>query len=118
MTTSPDMSLQPPESPDKIEVEVAYARPDKQKIIALSVARGTTALEAAELSGICGEFPEIDLGQAKLGLFGKHFGTKGMKPAEQYALREHDRVEIYRPLIADPKEVRRRRAEKAKKQKS
>lgn len=113
---SPVKSRQSPGTPDKIEVEVAYARPDKQKIIALSVAPGTTALQAAELSGICSEFPEIDLAQAKLGLFGKHFGTKGMKPADQYPLRRHDRVEIYRPLIADPKEVRRRRAEQAKKQ--
>ncbi|MEX1031914.1 MAG: RnfH family protein [Cellvibrionaceae bacterium] len=99
---------------EKIEVEVAFARPDKQKIITLTVAAGTTALEAAAASGITQEFPEIDLATAKLGLFGKHFGTKGVKPADQYVLREHDRVEIYRPLIADPKEVRRRRAEKAK----
>jgi putative ubiquitin-RnfH superfamily antitoxin RatB of RatAB toxin-antitoxin module len=97
-----------------IEVEVAYARPDKQKIIALSVAPGTTALQAAEFSGITGEFPEIDLATAKLGLFGKHFGTKGMKSADEYVLQRWDRVEIYRPLIADPKEVRRKRAEKAK----
>jgi uncharacterized protein len=97
-----------------IEVEVAFARPDKQKIITLTVALGTTALQAAEASGITREFPEIDLSTAKLGLFGKHFGTKGMKPADQYLLKARDRVEIYRPLIADPKEVRRRRAEKAK----
>lgn len=99
---------------DSIQVEVAYARPDKQRIIALQVASGTTALEAAQLSGIVDEFPEIDLAEAKMGLFGKHFGTKGMKPADQYRVQERDRVEIYRPLIADPKEVRRRRAEKAK----
>src|SRR5690606_14932463 len=97
-----------------ILVEVAYARPDKQKIIALSVAPGTTALQAAQASGIVEEFPEIDLASAKMGLFGKHFGTRGLKPADEYILRAHDRVEIYRPLIADPKEVRRRRAEKAK----
>lgn len=101
-----------------IEVEVAYARPDKQKIIALDVSPGTTALQAAEMSGIAQEFPEIDLATAKLGLFGKHFGTKGLKPADQYELNERDRVEIYRPLIADPKEVRRRRAEKAGQEKS
>lgn len=100
-----------------IEVEVAYARPDKQKIITLSVAPGTTASEAVSLSGITKEFPEIDLGTAKLGLFGKHFGTKGIKAADEYVLQHWDRVEIYRPLIADPKEVRRRRAEKAKAEK-
>jgi putative ubiquitin-RnfH superfamily antitoxin RatB of RatAB toxin-antitoxin module len=102
---------------NRIEVEVAYARPDKQKIIVLSVTAGTTALQAAELSGITDEFPEIDLGTAKLGLFGKHFGTKGIKPADEYVLQARDRVEIYRPLIADPKEVRRKRAEKAKAEK-
>lgn len=97
-----------------IDVEVAYARPDKQKIIALQVPEGTTALVAAELSGIVSEFPEIDLANAKMGLFSKHFGTRGLKPADEYILKARDRVEIYRPLIADPKEVRRRRAEKAR----
>lgn len=101
----------------KIEVEVAYARPDRQKIISLEVSPGTTALEAAKLSGITEEFPEIELATAKLGLFGRHFGTRGIKPAHEYVLKERDRVEIYRPLIADPKEVRRRRAEKARREK-
>lgn len=102
---------------DSIEVEVAYARPDKQKIICLRVPQGTTALQAAQLSGIVDEFPEIDLATAKMGLFSKHFGTRGLKPADEYVLKPRDRVEIYRPLIADPKEVRRRRAEQARKEK-
>lgn len=103
---------------DSIPVEVAYAKPDKQKIISLHVRPGTTALEAAEISGITLEFPELDLAEAKMGLFGKVFGSKGLAPASEYELQAKDRVEIYRPLLIDPKEVRRRRAEKAKQAKA
>lgn len=95
-------------------MEVAYARPDKQKIIAVQVVPGTTALEAVQMSGIVNEFPEIDPATAKMGLFSKHFGARGLPPADEYVLKPRDRVEIYRPLIADPKEIRRRRAEKAR----
>lgn len=102
---------------ESFEVEVAYATPEKQKIISLSVRPGTTALQAAETSGIVTEFPDIDLATVKMGLFGKVFGSKGLKPAAEYELQPRDRVEIYRPLIADPKEVRRKRAEKAKQKK-
>lgn len=101
-----------------IEVEVAYARPDKQKIIALQVPAGTTALQAVSMSGIVEEFPEIDLATAKMGLFSKLFGTRGLKPADEYVLKARDRVEIYRPLIADPKEIRRRRAEQARQERA
>ena len=94
----------------KITVEVAYAKSSEQKIIALQVKEGTTVLEAARESGIIDSFPEIDLSQAKLGIFGKVV----LKPEEQ-VLKEGERVEIYRPLIADPKEVRKRRAEQARK---
>ena len=97
-----------------IEVEVAYARPDKQKIIKIKVPAGTTAMEMVELSGIVREFPEIDLASAKLGLFGKHLGTKGLAGPDDYILQPRDRIEIYRPLLIDPKEVRRRRAAKKK----
>lgn len=90
-----------------IEIEVTYARRERQQIITLTVAAGTTARQAVELSGIAGQFPEIDLANLQLGVFGK-----AVKP--DAVLREHDRVEIYRPLIADPKEVRRRRAEAGK----
>ena len=93
----------------EITVEVAYARAGQQKIISLSVPEGTTLTKAVELSGICGYFPEIDLEAAKLGIFGKAV----LRPAEQ-ELKHGERVEIYRPLIADPKEVRKKRAEKAK----
>ncbi|GAB1264283.1 RnfH family protein [Aurantivibrio infirmus] len=99
---------------EKIPVEIAYATPEKQKIISMLVVPGTTAKHAAEMSGITIEFPEIDFETVKLGLFGKQFGAKGLKSAEEYELQAKDRVEIYRPLIADPKEIRRKRAEKAK----
>ncbi|BFM14222.1 RnfH family protein [Maricurvus nonylphenolicus] len=99
---------------EMITVEVAYALPDKQKIIELLVKPGTTALQAVKQSGIDKEFPEIDVENAKMGIFGQALGTKGLKKAHEHELQSGDRVEIYRPLISDPKEVRRKRAEKAK----
>jgi len=92
---------------ETIEVEVAYARPEKQLIVALSVPDGTTALEAVRLSRLAEQFPELDLDDLKLGIF-----SKAVK--SDTVLRARDRVEVYRPLIADPKEVRRRRAESGK----
>tara|TARA_B100000446_G_scaffold40601_1_gene36208 strand:+ start:2084 stop:2407 length:324 start_codon:yes stop_codon:yes gene_type:complete len=100
---------------ETITVEVAYALPLKQKIVELLVEPGTTALQAAERSGLAKEFPEIDLDSAKMGIFGQALGTKGLKKAHEHELQAGDRVEIYRPLIADPKEVRRKRAAKAAK---
>lgn len=99
---------------EMINVEVAYALPHRQKIIALLVEPETTAVEAVRRSGIVKVFPEIDIETAKMGLFGQSLGTKGLKPAAEYHLKAGDRIEIYRPLVADPKEARRRRAEKAK----
>lgn len=90
-----------------IEVEVAYATPTRQKIIRLTVAIGSTALQAVHASNIQADFPEIDLTQLSLGIF-----SKAIKP--DTLLREYDRVEIYRPLLADPKTVRRQRAEENK----
>lgn len=90
-----------------LQLEVAYARPERQLIVKLSLPAGTTAHEAVLQSGIAGEFPDIDLTRLQLGVFGKAV------PAE-HVLRDRDRVEIYRPLQADPKEVRRRRAEAGK----
>lgn len=86
-----------------ILVEVAYALPQQQLIIQLKLPEGTTAEQAVQRSGILQKFPEIDLAQNKLGIFGKLVKS-------DTALRERDRVEIYRALIADPKEVRRQRA--------
>ena len=92
----------------KILVEVAYAKEEEQIIIPLNVDAGTTLEQAIQLSGILEQFPEIDLAKNKTGIFGK------IAKADT-ELREMDRVEIYRPLIADPKESRRKRAEKKEK---
>lgn len=93
----------------RIKVEVAYALPTLQKVLTVEVEEGTSLLDAARRSGITKFFPEIDLDNARLGIFGKLVP----KPAMQ-AVKPGDRIEIYRPLIADPKEVRKRRAEQAK----
>lgn len=92
---------------DKIDIEVVYALPAKQTLLKQQVAAGTTVLEAVRVSGILEKHPEIDIATTKLGIFGKL-----VKP--DTVLREKDRIEIYRPLIADPKEVRRKRAEEGK----
>ena len=94
---------------NKIQVEVAYAKLDEQVIIPLDVDAGTTLEQAIQQSGILELYPEIDLTKNKTGIFGK------IAKADT-ELREMDRVEIYRPLIADPKESRRKRAEKKEKQ--
>jgi putative ubiquitin-RnfH superfamily antitoxin RatB of RatAB toxin-antitoxin module len=98
------------ENADLIEVEVAYAKPEEQLIIKLDVAAGTTLQQAIEQSGILDRFPEIDPNQLKAGVFGK------LKKLNQ-SLRDGDRVEIYRPLIADPKQVRKQRAAAGKRMK-
>jgi len=90
---------------EKCFIEVAYALPEEQVLITLDVEQGTTVEQAVKLSGVLEKFPDIDLTKNKLGIFGK--STKG-----DQVLRDKDRVEIYRPLIADPKESRRKRAEK------
>lgn len=87
----------------QILVEVAYAEPDRQRIISLMVENGATAEQAIIRSGILTEFPQIDLGTNKIGIFGKAASL-------QSPLRARDRVEIYRPLLADPKAIRRKRA--------
>ena len=102
---------------EPISVEVAYALPERQKIIEVLVEPGTTAYVAVCQSKIADFFPGLDIETAKMGLFGQAFGTKGLKPVKEHVLQEGDRVEIYRPLKSDPKEVRRKRAEKAKAEK-
>jgi putative ubiquitin-RnfH superfamily antitoxin RatB of RatAB toxin-antitoxin module len=91
-----------------IEVEVAYALPDRQKIYVLMVAQGTTALEAARRSSVIDDFGVINLDTSKMGVFGQ-----SIRMPDKYELQNGDRVEIYRPLVVDPKEVRRKRAAKA-----
>jgi len=101
-----------------IIVEVAYALPEKQVLKQLTVAEGTSALEAVKQSGILALFPEIDIENTTMGIFSQVLGTKGLEAPQSYILKARDRVELYRPLIADPKEVRRRRAEESKAQKA
>ena len=88
-------------------VEVAYALPQKQAIIEVEVPIGATALEAVQQSGIIKQFEDIDIDNAKMGVFGKVVSPKQV-------LQAGERVEIYRPLQADPKEVRKERAARAK----
>lgn len=88
---------------NKIEVEVVYASPSKQLLITCQVKLGSTIQQAIELSGILSQFPEIDLSQQKVGIFGKQRKLTDLVQAG-------DRIEIYRPLIIDPKKARRNRA--------
>lgn len=97
-----------------LEVEVVYASADRQRLIGLRVPIGTTALEAVRRSGILQEFPEIDIGKASFGIFSKLLDGRGNPTAAEYLLQPRDRVEIYRPLLIDPKQARLRRAARAK----
>ena len=93
-----------------ISIEVAYALPDEQIILDVDIEPTDTVEEAIRKSGILDRFADIDLSTSKVGIFGKL--TKLDK-----TLKERDRIEIYRPLIADPKEVRKKRAAEGKRMK-
>lgn len=93
--------------PATIRVEIAYARPDEQAIVPIEVPEGTTLEQVILRSRIQERFPEIQLQTAKVGVFGKLSKLSA-------AVRAGDRVEIYRPLLADPKEVRKKRAAEGK----
>ena len=90
-------------SAESIRVEVVLAMPEQQELVVLTVEPGLTVAGAIALSGLSGKFEGFELDLAKVGIFGK-------KASPDQVLRDGDRVEIYRPLIADPKEVRRQRA--------
>ena len=92
---------------DKITIEVVYALTHEQTLLKQQLPPGATVADAIHACGILAKHPEIDLAKNKFGIFGKL--TKA-----DAVLRDKDRVEIYRPLIADPKEVRRQRAEEGK----
>lgn len=94
-------------SGEHVDVQVVFALPQRQEIVALELPTGTTAAQAVEASGLLQRYPDLSLARNKLGIFGKL--AKG-----DTVLRQGDRVEIYRPLIADPKEVRRQRAAEGK----
>ncbi|MBC3949202.1 RnfH family protein [Pseudomonas folii] len=91
-----------------ITVELVHAGVDRQLLRAVEVPAGATVQQALLLSGVGGEFPELDLEHCPVGIFGKVVG-------HERVLEHGDRIEIYRPLLADPKEVRRLRAAKAAK---
>ena len=90
-----------------IDVEVVYARPERQELIHLTLPAGATLQQALEASCLPQKHPEVDPIKGKFGIFGKL-----AKP--DMVLRDRDRIEIYRPLIADPKEVRKQRAAEGK----
>lgn len=95
---------------DQIEIEVVYGLANKQKLVSLSIAQGTTVREGALLSGLDNEFPGLDIAESKLGIFGK-----AVRSPDTELLKAGDRIEIYRPLLIDPKAARANRAAKAAK---
>jgi len=94
-------------NPRRLHVEVVYALREEQLLVALEVEEGTSAREAIERSGILQRYPGMRLARGHIGIFGKAVDPDA-------PLHDGDRVEIYRPLIADPKQVRRARAERRK----
>ncbi|RAS38992.1 RnfH family protein [Paraburkholderia bryophila] len=92
----------------RLSIEVCYALPDQQTLIAVDLPEGATLQQALDASGILRRFPRIDLSTQKVGVFGKI-------KALDAVLTDHDRVEIYRPLLVDPKLSRQRRVEKTRK---
>ena len=89
-----------------MEVEVVYALPDKQTVVTLAVPSGTTLMQAVVRSGILATYPEIDSATMTVGIFGRRAGFETV-------LKERDRIEIYRPLAADPKRARIKRARRS-----
>ncbi len=92
----------------RLSIEVCYALAGEQTLIAVELPEGATLQQALDASGILQRYPQIDLGTQKVGVFGK------LKPLDA-VLADHDRVEIYRPLLVDPKLSRQRRVEKTRK---
>ena len=90
-----------------MKIDVVYALPDRVELVKLDLVEGSTLLQALERSGLLQKYPEIDVRKNKFGIY-----AKLTKP--EAVLRDKDRVEIYRPLIADPKEVRKQRAAEGK----
>ncbi|KAB2837415.1 MAG: RnfH family protein [Burkholderiales bacterium] len=90
-----------------LNIQIAFALPSETTLIDLSVSAGSTVREAIERSGILARHPEIDLTSNKVGVFGKLVKLDTI-------LHDRDRIEIYRPLLADPKEIRRQRAAEGK----
>ncbi len=96
------------EKHESFEVEVAYAKPEVQVILTVEAEEGMSIRQVIERSGVLEQFPEIDLDKGKVGIFSKLSKLDA-------TVRARDRIEIYRPLIADPKAVRKQRAAEGKK---
>lgn len=96
-----------------IRVEVAYALPDRQILIPLQLDAGTTAMQAVELSGIVEEVEGLDLTTVSMGIYSRLLDGRSSPVPQDYVLRDHDRVELYRPLQLDPKQARLLRAARA-----
>ncbi|MDG3087293.1 RnfH family protein [Vibrio hannami] len=92
---------------DMIHVEVVYALPHEQRVLTQVVDKNSTVEEIINQSGVLDMYPEIDLSKNKVGIFSRNVRLDAK-------VRDKDRIEIYRPLLADPKEIRRKRAEQAK----
>jgi uncharacterized protein len=92
---------------EMIQVEVVYALPHEQRVFTLMINDNLTVKQIIEQSGVLAVYPEIDLADNKVGVFSRNVKLDA-------TVRDHDRIEIYRPLLADPKEIRRKRAEQAK----
>ncbi|MCL9783958.1 RnfH family protein [Vibrio sp. S4M6] len=90
-----------------IHVEVVYALPHEQRVLNLAVSSEMTVKEIIEHSGVLEQYPQIDLDKNKVGVFSRNISLDA-------TVNDKDRIEIYRPLLADPKEIRRKRAEQAK----
>ncbi|MGO1298091.1 MAG: RnfH family protein [Vibrio sp.] len=91
-----------------IHVEVVYALPHEQRVINVMAKQDMTAEQIIEQSGVLAMYPEIDLDKNSIGVFSRNIKRDS-------TVRDGDRIEIYRPLLADPKDIRRKRAEQAKK---
>ncbi|TDF80450.1 RnfH family protein [Pseudomonas sp. H9] len=90
-----------------LQVEVVYATAEQQWLLVVEVAPGTTVREAVRVSGIAEQVPGLDIEACPLGIFGKV-----VSESAQQAVAEGDRIELYRPLLVDPKEIRKQRAAK------
>ncbi|CAB3653186.1 RnfH family protein [Paraburkholderia rhynchosiae] len=93
---------------ERLSIQVCYALANEQVLIAVELPVGATLRQAIEASGVLQRYPQIDLDTQKVGVFGK------LKPLDT-VLADQDRVEIYRPLLVDPKVSRQRRVEKTRK---
>lgn len=94
-------------SSERLQVEVVYALPHEQHVVKLDVEPSATVEDIIQHSGVLLKYPEIDLAVNKVGIFSRNVKLDAL-------VRDKDRIEIYRPLLADPKEIRRKRAEQAK----